>query len=192
MKSLVTGSSGLLGKCLVERLEARGDALALIDLEPPPTPCRHAFHLADVSDEAALREAARGSEVIYHLAAAQRMKPQFASWSEQEVFDRNLDAVRKVLAVAAAEKVRKVVFVSSSGVYGYPHRLPCGEDHPTVPLGEYGRSKLLAERLCLEAIERQGLDVTMFRPMSLFGPGMTGIFAMLFKNTSGMYSRRLS
>lgn len=181
MKSLVTGSSGLLGKCLVQRLEQRGDALQLLDLEPPPPACAHPFHCADVSDEAVLREAARGAEVIYHLAAAQRMKPQFASWSEEEVFERNLDAVRKVLAVAAAEKVRKVVFVSSSGVYGYPERLPCREDHPTKPLGEYGRSKLLAEALCLEAMDRHGLDVTMFRPMSLFGPDMSGIFVMLFE-----------
>jgi dTDP-glucose 4,6-dehydratase len=181
MKSLVTGSSGLLGKCLVERLEARGDALALLDLEPPVGPCRHPFHRADVRDEEKLREAARGAEVVYHLAAAQRMKPQFAGWSEAEIFERNLDAVRKVLAVARQEEIRKVVFVSSSGVYGVPRRALCAEDHPVEPLGEYGRSKLQAEAICLEAIERDGLDVTMFRPMSLFGPGMTGIFVMLFE-----------
>jgi dTDP-glucose 4,6-dehydratase len=181
VKSLVTGSSGLLGKCLVERLEARGDALVLLDLEAPAGPCRHAFHRADVCDEAKLGEAARGAEVVYHLAAAQRMKPQFADWSEAAIFERNLDAVRAVLAVSKREEVRKVVFVSSSGVYGVPRRVPCAEDHPTEPLGEYGRSKLRAEELCLEAVERDGLDVTMFRPMSLFGPGMTGIFVMLFE-----------
>jgi dTDP-glucose 4,6-dehydratase len=58
--------------------------------------------------------------------------------------------------------------------------MPVGEDHPAEPLGEYGRSKLMAEELCLEAIDR-GVDVTMFRPMSLFGPGMTGIFVMLYE-----------
>ena len=181
MKSLVTGSSGLLGKCLVERLEVRGGELSLLDLEPPPPDTRHPFHRADVSDASALREAARGCEVIFHLAAAQRMKPQFSTWTEAEIFDRNLDAVRKVLDVAAATETRKVVFVSSSGVYGEPQRVPVGEDHETKPLGEYGRSKLLAEEICLEAIEKRGVDVTMFRPMSLFGPGMTGIFAMLFE-----------
>ncbi len=181
MKSLVTGSSGLLGKCLVERLEARGDELSLLDLEPPPPATRHAFHQVDVSDASALRAAARDCEVIYHLAAAQRMKPQFSSWTEAEIFDRNLDAVRAVLDVAAATEARKVIFVSSSGVYGEPRCVPVGEDHATEPLGEYGRSKLLAEEICLEAIEKRGLDVTMFRPMSLFGPGMTGIFAMLFE-----------
>jgi dTDP-glucose 4,6-dehydratase len=65
-------------------------------------------------------------------------------------------------------------------VYGIPRAPLCGEDHPTVPLGAYGRSKLLAEGLCSEAVAR-GLDVTMLRPMSLFGPWMTGIFAILFE-----------
>jgi dTDP-glucose 4,6-dehydratase len=181
MKSLVTGSSGLLGKCLVERLEARGDELSLLDLEPPPRDSPHSVHVADVSDAATLRRAARGCEVIYHLAAAQRMKPQFSDWSEQEVVDRNLDAVRKVLDVARETGARKVIFISSSGVYGKPTQHRCREDHPTKPLGEYGRSKLLAEEICLEAIEKHDLDVTLFRPMSLFGPGMTGIFVMLYE-----------
>ncbi len=181
MKSLVTGSSGLLGKCLVERLSARGDALQLFDLAPPPPECTHAFHQADVSDEEALAKAARGCEVVYHLAAAQRMKPQFSSWTEEEIFDRNLDAVRKVLAVGIREGVRKIVFVSSSGVYGKPVQDRCREDHPTRPLGEYGRSKLLAEEVCLEAMAKHDIEVTMFRPMSLFGPGMTGIFVMLYE-----------
>jgi nucleoside-diphosphate-sugar epimerase len=181
MKSLITGSSGLLGKCLVERLERRGDELHLLDLAPPPHGSPHRAFTADVSDEPVLREAVRGVEVVYHLAAAQRMKPQFATWSEREIFERNLDAVRVVVDVAVSTDVRKLVFVSSSGVYGEPRRVPCGEDHETKPLGEYGRSKLLAEEICLAAREQHGLDVTMFRPMSLFGPDMTGIFVMLYE-----------
>jgi nucleoside-diphosphate-sugar epimerase len=76
--------------------------------------------------------------------------------------------------------VRKVVFTSSSGVYGLPQKLPVDEDHPTRPLGAYGFSKLEAEALCREAVER-GLDVTILRPMSLFGPRMSGIFVILFE-----------
>jgi len=182
MPSLITGSSGLLGRCLVERLEERGDELRLLDLIPPPAELaeRHATYCADISDEDTLHEASRGAEVIYHLAAAQRMKPQFADWSEGEIFERNLDGVHKVLAAAEHGGARKVVFVSSSGVYGLPRQIPCREDHPTVPLGDYGRSKLQAEALCLEAV-RRGLDVTVLRPMSLFGPQMTGIFVMLYE-----------
>jgi len=182
MPSLITGSSGLLGRCLVELLEERGEELRLLDLVPPPAELseRHATYCADVSDEDVLRQASGGVEIIYHLAAAQRMKPQFASWSEDEIFERNLDGVRKVLAVAEQTHARKVVFISSSGVYGLPRQPLCREDHPTEPLGSYGHSKLRAEALCLEAV-RRGLDVTLLRPMSLFGPLMTGVFVMLFE-----------
>ena len=181
MLSLVTGSSGLLGRCLVERLEQRGDDLRLIDLVPPdPGQADHEFIRADVNDEDPVDAAARGVEVIYHLAAAQRMKPQFSGWSEQEIMQKNLNGARNVLRAAERAGVRKVVFISSSGVYGIPRTLPCGEDHPAVPLGAYGRSKLLAEAACRQACKR-GLDITVFRPMSLFGPHMSGVFVMLFE-----------
>jgi nucleoside-diphosphate-sugar epimerase len=92
----------------------------------------------------------------------------------------NLAAVRHVLDGARAAGVRKVVHVSSSGVYGVPTTVPVGEDHPQRPLGAYGESKIAAERLCADAVAR-GLDVTVLRPMSLFGPWMTGVFLLLFE-----------
>jgi len=185
MHALVTGSSGLLGHCLVARLRARGDRLRLFDVVPPDATGSaphdgEQYIQADMRDRAALEAAARGVEVIYHLAAAQRMKPQFAGLSEREIFDMNLAGVTNVLHAAAAAQVRKVVFVSSSGIYGLPRTVPCREDHPAQPLGAYGESKLRAEELCRDAIGR-GLDVTTLRPMSLFGPRMTGIFVMLFE-----------
>jgi nucleoside-diphosphate-sugar epimerase len=181
MRSLVTGSSGLLGGCLVERLRAHRVPLRLLDLEPPDYELGDAeFVRADASDAAALEEAVRGCDVIYHLAAAQRMKPQFSSWSEAEIFERNLGATRNVLAAAERFDVGKVVFTSSSGIYGIPRSVPCTEDHPQEPLGDYGRSKVEAEKLCRAACER-GLDVTVLRPMSLFGPSMSGVFVMLFE-----------
>jgi len=133
----------------------------------------------DVRDRARLEEAVDGADVIYHLAAAQRMKPQFKDLDEDEIFRMNLDGVRDVLEAAERRRVRKVVWISSSGVYGVPQRVPCDEGHPTEPLGAYGRSKLEGERLCREAVAR-GLDVTVLRPMSLFGPHMTGVFPLLF------------
>ena len=130
-------------------------------------------------DAVRVEEAARGVDVIYHLAAAQRMKPQFSALKEKEIYEMNLQGVANVLIAAERTGVGKVVFVSSSGIYGVPRTLPCTEDHPTQPLGAYGYSKLEAEGLCRQAISR-GLNVTVLRPMSIFGPGMTGVFAILF------------
>jgi len=179
---LVTGSSGVLGRALVARLRAAGRRLRLFDVLPPPPELVGAGVepvVADMRNAAALRAAARGVEVVYHLAAGQRMKPQFAAVSEVEIHAMNVAGTANVLAAARAEGVRKVVFVSSSGVYGVPTTVPVTEDHPERPLGAYGRSKIEAERLCLDWAGGGG-DVTILRPMSLFGPHMTGIFVLLF------------
>lgn len=182
-RALVTGSSGLLGGCLVSRLRERHVPLRLFDVQPPPAGVAAPgddVRVADLRDGAAVADACRDVEVVYHLAAGQRMKPQFAGMSEREIFDMNVSAVRHVLAGARAAGVRKVVHVSSSAVYGVPRAVPVREhEHPLAPLGAYGRSKVAAEALCREALAA-GLDVTVLRPMSLFGPGMTGVFVLLF------------
>jgi nucleoside-diphosphate-sugar epimerase len=175
MSSVVTGSAGLLGHCLVQRLVERGETVRQIDVVGGPDTLA-----IDLRDRAAVVDALAGADVVYHLAAAQRMKPQFKALSEDEIFTMNLDGVRNVLDAAERHTVRKVVWISSSGVYGVPQRVPCTAEHPTNPLGAYGRSKLEGERLCREAVGR-GLDVTMLRPMSLFGPHMTGVFPLLFE-----------
>jgi nucleoside-diphosphate-sugar epimerase len=172
-------------------LRAKGNRVRILDMVPPDggvgegrsggrTDERIEFVHADMRDQASVVAAAQDVDVIYHLAAAQRMKPQFRTLSEREIFDMNLRGVAHVLSAAQQRHVRKVVFVSSSGVYGVPRSVPCSEEHPTRPLGAYGQSKLAAEQLCLQAIERN-LDVTVLRPMSLFGPRMTGVFVMLFE-----------
>lgn len=191
MEVLVTGSSGVLGQRLVPRLAERGDRLRLFDISPVPDELTRAVAEAggggrctaiagDMRDRSALADAARDVEVIYHLAAGQRMKPQFASFSEDEIYAMNLGGVANVLEAARAQRVRKVVFISSSAVYGVPVTVPVGEDsHPKSPIGAYGRSKLEAEELCARAVQ-DGLDVSVLRPMSLFGDGMTGVFVLLF------------
>jgi len=180
---LVTGSSGLLGCCLITRLRRSGTPVRLFDVVAPPPELVAAgddVRVADLRDARAVADACRDVEVVYHLAAGQRMKPQFSDLSEQEIFDMNVAAVRHVLDGARAAGVRKVVHISSSAVYGVPRTVPVREeDHPQVPLGAYGRSKIEGERLCREALGN-GLDITMLRPMSLFGPGMTGVFVLLF------------
>jgi nucleoside-diphosphate-sugar epimerase len=108
------------------------------------------------------------------------MKAHELRLSERGVFDANVAATTNVLAAALAAGIRKVVHVSSSGVYGVPRTVPVTEDHPQRPIGSYGRSKVRSEELCREYLAR-GLDVAMLRPVSLFGPWMKGIFLMLFE-----------
>ena len=103
MTDLVTGSSGVLGRALVARLRAAGRRLRLFDVLPPPPELVGAGVepvVADMRNAAALRAAARGVEVVYHLAAGQRMKPQFAAVSEVEIHAMNVAGTANVLAAA--------------------------------------------------------------------------------------------
>lgn len=181
-RALVTGSSGLLGHCLVSRLRDRGTPMRLYDVLPPsPEMLGPDVEVVqgDMRDPQTLRDAARGVDVIYHLAAGQRMKPQFSSMSEDDIRVMNVGGVRHMLDAAEAANVRKVVHISSSGIYGVPTTVPVTEAHPQNPLGAYGVSKIEAETLCREYLARGG-DVTVFRPMSLFGPRMSGVFVLLY------------
>ncbi len=179
MQALVTGSSGLLGHCLTDLLVKRGDSVTGFDMVAGDNDGIE-WVRGDMRQVDALRDAARGADVIYHLAAGQRMKPQFSDLDEQEIYDMNLGGVANVIGVAEDLGTKKIVFISSSGIYGVPQTVPCTEQHPTLPLGAYGDSKIEAEHLCRQAIER-GVDITVLRPMSLFGPRMTGVFAILYE-----------
>ena len=179
MKALVTGSSGLLGHCLTEVLNKRNDQVIGFDMVAGENQGIN-FLQGDMRDAEAVKDAARNADVIYHLAAGQRMKPQFSGLGEEEIYDMNLGGVANVIKAADDLGTKKIVFISSSGIYGVPQTLPCTEQHPTLPLGAYGDSKIEAEHLCRQAIER-GMDITVLRPMSLFGPRMTGVFAILYE-----------
>jgi nucleoside-diphosphate-sugar epimerase len=180
--TLVTGGSGLLGHCLVRRLLERGDRVRIVDLVPPREAPGDAveFRRGDLRDAALVRDACAGVDTVFHLAALQRMKAHGLRLSESGIFDANVAAMQNVLDGAVVARARKVVHVSSSGVYGVPRTVPVTEDHPQRPIGSYGRSKVRAEELCRAYLDR-GLDVTMIRPVSLFGPWMKGIFLMLFE-----------
>jgi nucleoside-diphosphate-sugar epimerase len=183
--SLVTGSSGLLGSCLTSVLLGRGEQLRLVDLVPPKNGdgeagARVEFRRGDLRDPAFVEAACQGVDVVYHLAALQRMKADDFRLDERAIFKANVGSTENVLRAAERAGVRKVVYVSSSGVYGLPERQPVDETHPIHPMGAYGRSKVRSEKLCRDYLAR-GLDVTMIRPVSLFGPRMKGIFLLLFE-----------
>ena len=134
----------------------------------------------DLRDAAAVERACRDVEVVYHLAAGQRMKPQFGTLSEQEIFDMNLGGVRHVLDGARATGARKVVLISSSGVYGIPETAPVARGPSAAPARRVRREQDRRGDPLPRAVAK-GLDVTVLRPMSLFGRRMTGVFLLLFE-----------
>jgi nucleoside-diphosphate-sugar epimerase len=106
-------------------------------------------------------------EVVHHLAA---LIPQRRA-DPETMRAVNVGGTKNVLDAARAAGVRRVVFLSSVEVFGVPAIVPCPEDGPLAPLGEYGRNKIAAEALCREAAA-QGLEVVILRPPTIVGPGL--------------------
>src|SRR5262245_57786970 len=178
MRCLVTGGSGFFGHLLVERLLARGDRVRNFDLTAADAEFEGVeFHRGDIRDAAAVRRACEGIEVIYHNVAQQPL-----SKNPELMRTVNLGGTRNLLTAALDCGVRKVIFTSSTAIFGIPSELPIRRSTKPTPCEPYGRTKAASEALCREFIAR-GLDVTMIRPRTILGHGRLGIFQMLFEWT---------
>src|SRR5918911_2114220 len=173
----ITGGAGFLGLHLARRLLADGHAVRTLDLAPLDDAQleREAEELrGDVRDAEAARRLVEGAEFVVHTAAALPIRG-----SRAEIFATNVGGTETVLAAARDAGVRRVVFISSTAVYGVPDKHPIEEDDPLVGVGHYGASKIEAERVCRD-FHREGLETVIIRPKTFVGPERLGVFEILF------------
>lgn len=173
MNVLVTGATGFTGGHLARHLKAGGHAVAAL---VRPFSRGKAEALAadgieiregDLTDAAAVRRAAAGCEVVYHIAATYREAGQ----SDTAYTRINVDGTRHVLEAALAERTRRVVHCSTGGVHGHIQHPPANENAPLAPGDVYQRTKLQAEQLASRFGRERGLDVVVARPIGIYGPG---------------------
>ena len=173
---LVTGGSGYFGSLLVQELCGRGERVRIFDLNDAVDRAKGVeFVQGDVRDPTAVARACRDANVIHHnIALVPLAKDRGAFWAVNE------GGTQHVLQAALAAGVRKVVYTSSSAVYGVPASNPVDETMVPTPGEEYGRAKLAGERLCAR-FSQQGLDVSIIRPRTIMGHGRLGIMQILFE-----------
>ncbi len=176
MMHLITGGSGYFGSLLRDRLLAQGLAVKVFDrCDAEDRRPEVGFARGDIRDEAVVTKAVAGCDVIYHCVA------QVPLAKDLELFHSvNVHGTKNLLQAASAAHIRKVIYVSSSAVFGAPKTNPVTEETPPAPGEAYGRAKLEGERLCREQAAR-GLDVTIIRPRTIMGHGRLGIFQILFE-----------
>ena len=176
IKALVTGGAGYFGELLTRKLLERGDSVRIFDLNAPTDIGRGVeFIQGDIRDLDALLVACQGIDVVFHNAAQVAMaKNKDLFWSV------NRDGTKNLLKATARQGVKKIIYTSSSAVYGVPKSNPLTEEIAPIPVEEYGRAKLSGEALCCE-YARNGLDVSIVRPCTIMGPGRLGIFQILFE-----------
>ena len=176
MKLAVTGGAGFLGFHLCNTLADQFEEMLVLDIAPID-PCEYPVHTryaaVDVRDVAAVTEALAGYDLVVHATAALPL------WKDKDILSTNVDGTRSVLEAAARSNIPRVVFVSSTAVYGIPKKHPIYETDPLVGVGAYGESKIAAEGVCAE-YRQKGLCVPIVRPKTFIGTARLGVFQILY------------
>jgi nucleoside-diphosphate-sugar epimerase len=173
-KALVTGGAGFIGSNLVRALIERGDEVRVLDNFS--TGNRANLEGLDVEIiEGELRSyervhnAVRRTEVVYHLGALGSVPRSVQDPLTSSAV--NVEGTLNVLLAARDEGVRRVVFSSSTSVYGSSRQLPTTEDTPPDPISPYGVAKLAAERYSISFSRvYESFESVVLRYFNVFGP----------------------
>jgi nucleoside-diphosphate-sugar epimerase len=172
---LVTGGAGFIGSNLVRALLERGDGVRVLDNFS--TGLRG--NLADLEDDVEIVEgelrsyervhnAVRGVEVVFHQGALPSVPRSVQDPLTTNAV--NVEGTLNVLLAARDEGIRRVVFASSSSVYGNAAALPQHEDAAPNPIAPYGVAKLAAERYCSTFSRVYSIETVALRYFNVFGP----------------------
>jgi UDP-glucose 4-epimerase len=173
-KALVTGGAGFIGSNLVRALVERGDDVRVLDNFS--TGSRD--NLADLGVEVVegelrsyerVHNATRGAEVVYHLGALGSVPRSVQDPLTSSAV--NVEGTLNVLLAARDEGVRRVVYASSSSIYGSEGELPRTEAMTPDPISPYGVAKLAAERYCVSfGRVYESFEAVVLRYFNVFGP----------------------
>ncbi len=187
MKVIVTGGAGFIGSHLVEGLLDRQQEVLCLDnlsrgnlsnIEGAEKSRNFAFAQGDLSLPEFANEQIRDAEVIFHLAAVNGTR--FFYENPRFVIETNIKTTENVLKAANRNGIQRIIFASSSEVYGYPTEFPTPEtaqlvfDSPEVTRWSYAISKLCDEHLCFAYQKEYGIGVTCLRLFNTYGPRLDG------------------
>jgi nucleoside-diphosphate-sugar epimerase len=170
----ISGGAGFLGLHLARRLLADGHQVRTLDVAPLDDPELEASVeelQGDVRDRDHVDRLVADADIVVHAAAALPIQA-----SRDSIRSVNVTGTEHVLQAAQAAGAKRVVFISSTAVYGVPEKHPIEENDPLVGVGSYGESKIDAEALCRVA----GVETTIIRPKTFIGPERLGVFEILF------------
>lgn len=173
---LITGGAGFLGINLTRYLLSKGQRVTSLDIAPfdyEDVRDRIKIVTGDVRDRATIESALEGIGIVVHTAAALPL------YKPAEILSTEVDGTRNVLDAAYLKKIKRVIHISSSAVYGIPDHHPLLETDPMQGVGPYGQAKVMAEQVCQE-YRSKGMCIPILRPKSFVGPERLGVFAMLY------------
>ncbi len=182
MKALVTGAAGFIGSHLIAALLDRGAEVLGLDCFTDYYPReikeanldvnrgRDGFRFVEDSlQQADLGALLDGTTHVFHLAAQAGVRK---SWGRDfRVYtDNNVDATQRLLEACVGRSLHRLVYASSSSVYGDNVAIPMTEDALPQPVSPYGVTKLAAEQLCYLYHVNHGVPTTSMRYFTVYGP----------------------
>ena len=184
MKYIVTGGAGFIGSSIVKKLVARGDDVTVIDNlntgkeENLKSVIDKITFLKDsILNRELLEKQSQNIDGIFHQAALASVQDSFSK--PDEYHDVNVNGTENILKLAKKNDFR-VVYASSSSVYGNPERIPIKESDKKNPINPYAETKLKKEQLAIKYSE-MGVKVIGLRYFNVFGKGQSKEYAGVLK-----------
>lgn len=174
MKSIVTGGAGFIGSHIVDRLVEFGHEVIVIDNESATVHDhfyynnKATYYKIDVGDYTGIRPLFEGVDYVFHLAAESRIQPTIDN--PLLCLLTNAYGTAAVLQSAREAGCKKVMYSSTSSVYGLKNKPPLKEDMPEDCLNPYSVTKHTGEKLCKIYTELFGLKTVTFRYFNVYGP----------------------
>ncbi|NQU57177.1 MAG: NAD(P)-dependent oxidoreductase [Rhodospirillales bacterium] len=182
MAHIVIGASGFTGRHLLKSLVLDKEDVIAVDIKPLADDLSQKIRYiqADIREPEQLAKIPLSpNDTIIHLAARQYHLAVPHRGRAQFFEDVNVRGTANVLDLMDQRNCKNLIYFSTDMVYGLPQKIPLTTDHPLVPFGPYGASKMKSERLCAKFRER-GFNITIFRPRLISGPERLGILEKLF------------
>ncbi len=184
MKYLVTGGAGFIGTNLMKMLVAEGHTVRSVDnYSAGKLPGRDVATVeyieGDIRDLEAMKKVTAGVDGIFHLAAVPRVS--YSVEHPLETHDNNVNGTLNVLEAARVNKVKRVVFASSSAIWGDQSEYPVSEQAVPKPISPYGFHKLAGEHYCRLWAELYGVETVSLRYFNIYGSHMdpNGAYALV-------------
>jgi UDP-glucose 4-epimerase len=174
---LVTGGAGFIGSHLVDELVRHGFLVSVLDnlstgkasnLNGAVETGKVNLVKGDIRNKGDIKDAMRGVDAVFHLAAISSVP--FSEENPKVVREVNVGGTSNLLEACLSRDVSRFIYVSSCAVYGNPEYLPVDEKHPLHPISVYAKSKLEAEKVCMEFHKVYRLKTTIMRPFNVYGP----------------------
>ncbi len=185
MTTVVTGATGFLGSAVLTELITRQQPVRILARDGKKAHQQFGDAVTiipgDITDAAQVQRAVDGAITIYHLAG----RLYHPSIPAELYRQTHVEGTRVLLRACQGQtQLRRIVHVSTTGVYGVTGETPAAEDASFAPTNPYEATKLEGEQLALQAYREQGLSVTVVRPGLVYGPGdlhLLGFFVSIKK-----------